>query len=108
MAYADYDFYMDVYHGSAISEAEFDRLISKASAYLDSVKASDFPDAGAAGMAACSVAELWKDTEQGELQSQTVGKWSKTYSSPQKSRESRMFEAAALYLGDAVCRVRWC
>lgn len=102
MAYADYDFYKITYLGTAIQEADFPRLSLRASAFLDYYtqgRAALNAGLDALKMACCAVAEQYQhiDTAQalaqkslsaslesgetGELQSQTVGSWSKTYRS---------------------------
>lgn len=100
MAYADYTYYTTVYLGTAIKEADFPRLSLRASSFLDYYthgRAAQNPDLDALKMACCAVAEQYQyiDTAQalaqkslsaslesdGELQSQTVGSWSKTYRS---------------------------
>ena len=102
MAYADYDFYKITYLGMAIQEADFPRLSLRASAFLDYYtqgRAALNAGLDALKMACCAVAEQYQyiDTAQalaqkslsaslesgetGELQSQTVGSWSKTYRS---------------------------
>lgn len=100
MAYADYEYYTDTYLGTAIQEADFPRLSLRASGFLDYYtqgRAAQNSDLDALKMACCAVAEQYQsiDTAQalaqkslsaslesdGELQSQTVGSWSKTYRS---------------------------
>ena len=100
MAYADYEYYKDTYLGTAIKEADFPRLALRASSFLDYYtqgRAAQNVDLDALKMACCAVAEQYQyvDTAQslaqksltasletdGELQSQTVGSWSKTYRS---------------------------
>ena len=100
MAYADYEYYKDTYLGTAIKEADFPRLALLASSFLDYYtqgRAAQNVDLDALKMACCAVAEQYQyvDTAQslaqksltasletdGELQSQTVGSWSKTYRS---------------------------
>lgn len=100
MAYADYDFYKITYLGTAIQEADFPRLSLRASSFLDYYtqgRAAQNPELDALKMACCAVAEQYQyiDAAQalaqksltasleskGELQSQTVGSWSKTYRS---------------------------
>lgn len=100
MAYADYEYYSAVYLGDAIQEADFPRLALRASSFLDYYtqgRAAQNADLDALKMACCAVAEQYQyiDTAQalaqkslstslesgGELQSQTVGSWSKTYRS---------------------------
>lgn len=102
MAYADYDFYKITYLGTAIQEADFPRLSLRASSFLDYYtqgRAAQSADLDALKMACCAIADQYQyiDTAQalaqkslsaslesgetGELQSQTVGSWSKTYRS---------------------------
>lgn len=100
MAYADYEYYTTTYLGTAIQEADFPRLSLRASSFLDYYtqgRAAQNSDLDALKMACCAIAEQYQyiDTAQalaqksltaslesdGELQSQTVGGWSKTYRS---------------------------
>ena len=100
MAYADFEYYSTVYLGTAIKEDDFPRLSLRASSFLDYYtqgRAAQNPELDALKMACCAVAEQYQyiDTAQalaqkslsaslesdGELQSQTVGSWSKTYRS---------------------------
>ena len=102
MAYADYEYYTTTYLGTAISEADFPRMALRASSFLDYYtqgRAAQNADLDALKMACCAVAEQYQyidiaqalaqksltssleSSESGELQSQTVGSWSKTYRS---------------------------
>ena len=101
MAYADYEYYKDTYLGNLITEEDFPRLSLRASSFLDYYtqgRAAKNADLDALKMACCAVAEQYQaiDAAQalankslsaaisdssGELQSQTVGSWSKTYRS---------------------------
>lgn len=100
MAYADYEYYATTYLGTAIKEDDFPRLSLRASSFLDYYtqgRAAKNSDLDALKMACCAVADQYQyiDTAQalaqkslsaslesdGELQSQTVGSWSKTYRS---------------------------
>lgn len=102
MAYADYEYYTTTYLGTAIDEANFPRLALRASTFLDYYtqgRAAQNPDLDALKMACCAVAEQYQSIdlaskaalnalqnsanvgEGGELQSQSVGSWSKTYRS---------------------------
>lgn len=101
MAYADYEYYTTTYLGTAIQEPDFPRLALRASSFLDYYtqgRAAQNKDLDAVKMACCAVAEQYQtiDTAQvleqrslsaalsqdgGELKSQTVGSWSKTYQS---------------------------
>ncbi len=101
MAYADFQFYEFEYFGDAIQEAVFPKYAMLASAYLDSVtmrRAKSHADMPEVKMACCALAEKYQaiDTAQkaaqkgltsslesteGELSSQSVGGWSKSYRS---------------------------
>lgn len=111
MAYADYAFYTATYLGKAIIEADFNRLVTRASSYLDNItqgRASSYSADNAVKMAACAVADAWLVNERGgDLQSQSVGSWSKSYAVKAKSADSRLYDAAKLYLGSTGLLSRW-
>lgn len=100
--YADYEFYTDVYFGTAISETDFPRLATRASDFLDyytrgkAAKATDESVLAALSKACCAVAEAMKADEDsrklaqkameaalsesgGEVKSETVGSHSVSY-----------------------------
>ena len=100
MAYADYGYYITTYLGTVIQEADFPRLALRASSFLDYYtqgRAAPNQDMDALKMACCAVAEQYQSIDlarqaalnalknstnagaAGELQSQSVGSWSKTY-----------------------------
>lgn len=110
-AYATYEYYADTYKGNAIAESEFERLIIRASSYIDRItagRAASSLSADAVSMAACAVAEAWQTNEQGgELQSQSVGSWSRSYAIKPKSADARLYDAAVLYLGGTGLLSRW-
>lgn len=95
MAYADYDFYLNIYYGNAISEADFPRLSERASDYIRAATngISDTLDGWqmeAVKKCSCAVADVLLDEEimtagafSGEqaVSSETVGGWSKSYKS---------------------------
>lgn len=101
MAYADFDFYTNEYYGQAVSETAFFRLAIRASSYLDYYtqgRAAKHPDLIELKMACCALAEQYQIIDQaqalatknlasamesdgGEVQSETVGSWSKSYRS---------------------------
>ncbi len=111
MPYADWSFYESDYAGNAIDEQDFTRLITRASSYIDRItggRASSYSPTAPVGMAACAVAEAWQTNEQGgELQSQTVGSWSRTYAKQIKSDDARLYDAAELYLSGTGLLSRW-
>ncbi|QIB68262.1 hypothetical protein Ami103574_02560 [Aminipila butyrica] len=106
----DYEFYTDVYFGNQITKADFPRLIARASAYLDGICNLQSAPPESAKMALCAVAEAWQTNEQGgDVVSQSVGSWSKSYAQKKiKTDDVRLTDAAKLYLGQ-YCNltVRW-
>lgn len=114
MAYADYYFYSNEYFGMEIEVVDFDRLAIRASSFLDYYtqgRAAKNPDLIELKMACCALAEQYKIIEQakalatknlasamesdgGEVQSETVGSWSKSYRSGGDSAGSAASVAA--------------
>ena len=109
MAYADYEYYTTTYLGTAIKEDDFPRMALRANSFLDYYtqgRAAQNADLDALKMACCAIAEQYQyiDTAQslaqkslsasldsgGELQSQTVGSWSKTYRSGGESAQQAL------------------
>lgn len=89
--YADYEYYTGTYIGGALTEEEFARAATRASSFLDYFtrnKAKDYTG-DELKMCCCALAEQYQIIENaqaqsmsgGELQSQTVGSWSKSYRS---------------------------
>lgn len=129
MAYADYRFYETEYYGDSIPESIFPKYAMLASAYLDSVtmrRAKAHADMPELKMACCALAEQYPaiDTAQkaaqkslasslesaeGELSSQSVGGWSKSYRSggdtakaalsAAQSAQQALYNTALIYLG---------
>lgn len=101
MVYADYEFYANEYYGQAIDVLDFPRLAIRASSFLDYYtqgRAEKHSDLDAVKMACCALAEQYQIIDQarvlankslaagaasdsGEVQSETVGSWSKSYRS---------------------------
>ena len=89
--YADYSFYTNEYFGNVITEAEFERLSARASAFLDYYtrgKAKNNADLHALKMACCAIAEQQKQVEStvenavqsgSGIKSESVGSYSVTY-----------------------------
>ena len=111
--YADYIFYTEQFRGTAIAQADFDRLAMRASVLIDQVTFDRAAAVVAAGtdtdtvdkikMATCAVAEmLHKDeSEGGEIQSERVGNHSVTYvKGPARSLITRAREEAKPWLWD--------
>ncbi len=106
----DYKFYTEMYYGNQITEADFPRLIARSAAYLSNMCSLQNAPDEAVKMALCAVAEAWQTNEQGgDIVSQSVGNWSKSYAQKKvKTDEQRLSDAAKLYLGQ-YCNltVRW-
>lgn len=114
MSYADYEFYSGEYFGRAISEADFPHLSMRASAFLDYYtqgRAKAHPDMPELKMACCALAEQYQlidaaqelanksiaasiESDSGEVQSETVGSWSKSYRSGGDSAASALSATA--------------
>lgn len=120
MAYADYDFYLNVYLGNAIPSEDFPRLSERASEYVYSAtkglaeKVSG-RDLETVQKAVCAVAEVILDENimtasafSGEqaVSSESVGSWSRSYSYPGLSAAqveniaARKRDAILLYLSE--------
>lgn len=120
MAYADYDFYLNSYYGNAVTSGDFQRLSERASDYIRSVTRGlservDGWQLDAVRKCTCAIADVLLDEEimtvsaySGEqtVSSETVGGWSKSYSSPGLSAAqveniaTRKRDAILLYLGE--------
>lgn len=119
MAYADYDFYLNVYYGNVITPEDFQRLSERASEYVYSATKGlaekvQGRDMEAVQKAVCAVAEVLLDESimnasafsgESAVSSETVGSWSKSYRAPTVSAsdaeyiKGRKIEAIMLYLG---------
>lgn len=115
MAFADYSFYKETYHGAALSEAEFLRLGVQAAAFIDDItfsKASLSPESEAVRLAECAVAErLFSGESREGIKSETVGRHSVTYrdGGAAKSGEyTGLYDAAARFLGPSGLLYRGC
>ena len=104
MIYADYDFYVNNY-GGALPEESFTKHITKASAYVDYITLGRITPAllnkykDKISLAACSVVdELHSEASGGELASQTVGPWTKTYKGSGKTADQKKYDSAEIYL----------
>ncbi len=111
MAYADYGFYIGEYAGNSVGMDGFSLLAARASAFLDYYtqgRARHNAELYELKMACCALAELYQVIEQaqavvkkascvdsaGELQSQSVGGWTKTYRSGWDGAKQAAEEAA--------------
>lgn len=111
MPYADWVFYKETYAGNVIAEQDFHRLMQRASSYIDRItdgRAASYSPAEPVKMATCAVAEAWQVNEQGgDLVSQSVGSWTRTYTKQAKSDEARLYAAAEMYLANTGLLSRW-
>ncbi len=104
MTYCDYDFYINQYHGK-MSEEDFEREAAKASAYIDLITMSRItPEVfkkyeEKIKLATCAVTDTYHtESDGGELASQTVGSWTKTYKGSGKSTAQKLQDSAETYL----------
>ena len=112
MVYADYAYYTTMYMGVSIDAYDFPRMAVRASSFLDYYtrgRAEKYPELDALKMACCAIAEQYQVIDQaqmlmsrasanntgGELQSQTVGGWTKTYRSGWDSAKAAEEAASA-------------
>lgn len=119
MVYADYEFYANTYFGRAIADADFPRLSLRGSQYIDYItqgRAKANANLEAVKMCCCELAEQYQSIEAAqelaqkslsagssglEVQSETVGSWSRSYRSSGDSAQAAAQVAsggnAALY-----------
>lgn len=93
MAYATYEFYRNEYGGSAIEEADFNGLATRATTYINAATSGKAmsavgDDLTAVQMATCELAEIFQDENRlnaltfsstGSISSESVGGWSRSY-----------------------------
>lgn len=112
MIYADYDYYRNEYFGNSIKEADFQRLALHASQYIDYItRGRARADIEEVKMCCCALAEQEQTIETAqalaksslaagaadgaEVQSETVGSWSRSYRSGGDSAQSAAQAEAA-------------
>ena len=111
MAYADYKFYVNDFHGNAVSEADFDRLCERAGEYIDYFTLGNervYHDTDKIlAKCCCAVAEVILNEENGGLiASESVGSHSISYvrgittgaANAVKSEEQRVYDTVKRYL----------
>ena len=108
--YAEYDFYLNDYKGSAIPDAlAYDRAAIDASAYLDYITHNRIKDLADGIMekvklAQCAIADVCYKQAQGDVanvvSSESVGNHSVTYAAKasNKQRELEKYSKAKIYL----------
>lgn len=129
MAYADYEFYTESFFGNAIAEADFPRLSSRASDFIDyytrgkAATAANEAVLTALAKCCCAIAEAMQTDEQnaalaakataaalasgtGEVKSESVGSWSVSYATAgdyaAKSAKDAVNDANAAYAAIAL------
>lgn len=111
MVYADYEYYMKSYLGIALGEADFVRLATRASAYIDYITRGDAKSKAreeSVKNACCAVAEAWSKAEQGGVViSESVGSWHKTFSQTNNRYLFDLFDAAKIHLLPAGFCLSW-
>lgn len=121
MAYVDYDYYKNEFYGTAIAETDFPGLAMKGSHMVDfytggQARTATGDDLTAVKNAACAFAEIIQDEGRltaatfssdrtSQVQSETVGSWSRSYGSAAATGTdlemiaSRKREALLMWLG---------
>lgn len=129
MAYADYEFYTESFFGNAIAKADFPRLSSRASDFIDyytrgkAAQTTEDSSVTALSKCCCAVAEQMQTDEQnaalatkareaalasgtGEVKSESVGSWSVSYATSgdyaAKSAADAVNDANAAYAAIAL------
>lgn len=105
-AFADYAYYRESFHGSAVSEVDFPGLAVKASAYVRAItfgravaECEEVKDATCA--AAEMIQQLEKERSGTAKSSESVGSWSVSYLNPNAlalDERARLAQAVDLYL----------
>lgn len=97
----DYDFYVNTYLGTGLSEQVFPQLAAKAASILGSYE-RHFRVTGSEGerkMAICAMAETLQDHDRRSRHAAaSLGKASVRYEKPRQSLERALYRAAAIYL----------
>lgn len=121
MVYADYEYYKNEFYGTAIAEEDFQPLAVRASAVVDyytsgRAKTASRGELTSVKNAVCALTEVIQDESRlnaatfskdraSQVQSETVGSWSRSYGSAIASAtdlellEKRKQDAVLLYLG---------
>lgn len=100
MAYADYEYYTDVYGGRAVPAAEFPRLSARASKYMDKITFGRIAEAdNDIKNCCCELTEFYakNGTDGSSKTAESVGDYSVSYKSG-ASHDSRLRNICALWL----------
>lgn len=117
MAYADFDFYKNIYKGN-LSAVDFEILSERASDIIDSrtefmIKRCGFDNipeelSERIQKACCAVSEALKINENGGAKSsEKVGDYSVSYASGSLTNEQRIENALVTYIPDLIKAARW-
>ena len=109
MAYADFDYYINIYNGGKVSEDKFDYLAERASDFIDKItfnrlKNGDYPEfQDKIKKCCCALAEIVGDYEKSrnnsEIASETIGSYSVSYKNiSAENYQSSMQNTAKQYL----------
>lgn len=116
MAYIDYDFYINDFHGTAVTLSDFDKLAEEASATIDYLTFDRAEPIITAGdetsliekikMAICAIVDVLSDISinGSSIRSEGVASYRVTYAygaDKQASRDVRCTRVAKLYLGSS-------
>ncbi len=102
MIYADYDYYVNVYMGVALTRDRFDRLIGTASAKIDGICGGiDENNTECVKLAACAVCDVLEEFAGREyISSESSDGYSVAYCLDTDTQNRRIYEAARVYLDD--------
>jgi hypothetical protein len=103
MAYVDFTYYTATYGGTLVKSADFIRISSMATAYIDQVTqgkiAGDVTDP--IKMATCALMdELFKQEKGPEIASESAGKESRSYVASGKSNEQKLNDVIKMWLSN--------
>lgn len=127
MIYADYGYYLNIYLGSVIAEDDFPGMAARSSRYIDYITQGRAAPSGldAVKLCCCALAEQYQIIESAkklavqslecgigdgaEVQSETVGSWSRSYraggssaaaalEAAEKAGDSALYQTAQRYL----------
>lgn len=102
--YVDYSYYIATYKGT-LSEDDFHREVVRATAYVNQVTMGRISSAifekyaDEIKMATCAACEVYHAAEKGgEIASESVGSWSRTYSTTSTTTQQKLQEAVETFL----------
>lgn len=104
MRYCDYDYYVNEYQGT-MSEEDFNREVLKASAYINQITLGRINEITLAKyseeikLATCAACDcIYVDSTGGEVTSESVGSWSRSYGGSGKTSQQKLYDSAETYL----------